>query len=178
MPRRSALPLLCGFLSLVACAGPDQGAEQRLQVRLDALDKRLDAVDTRLADLAREQATGQRLRDDLQALDRRLGAIDAKATEALDAATKAAAQRPSAAVAGRPAAPAGAPARGVQPIDPQERRAQLGTLMTEYRRRLSELQTQQGAGADPADRMAARRQVREWYLARRRAVLMGQPLPD
>ena len=43
---------------------------------------------------------------------------------------------------------------------------------------LAELQTQEGASADPAARMAARREVRQWYLARRRAVLMGKPLPD
>src|SRR5262245_4609263 len=165
------------ILALAACAGPDQGAEQRLQARLDSLEKRLDTVDARLGDLARDQAGGQRLRDDLQALDRRLGALDAKTTEAMDAAAKAAAQRPAASGGKAAAAAPEAPARRAPAVDPQERRAQLGDLTAEYRRRLAELQMQEGA-ADPAARMAARRQVRQWYLERRRAVLMGRPLPD
>ena len=180
MTRSPSLFVLLGCLTLAACAGPDQGGEQRLQARLDALDKRLDAVDARLGDLAREQASGQRLRDDLQALDRRLGALDAKTTEALASAAKAASLLPSAPATTGKAAPAGQPsaARQAPKIDPEERRAQLGNLMTEYRRRLSELQTEQGGTADPAARLAARRQVREWYLARRRALLLGTPLPD
>ena len=177
MSRSQPLFVLLGCLAFVACAGPDQSAEQRLHARLDALDERLDAVDARLGDLAREQASGQRLRDDLQALDRRLGALDAKTTEALDSAAKAASSRPSAPATTGKAAPAGEPsaARQAPKVDPQERRAQLGDLMNEYRRRLSELQTEQGT-ADPAARLAARRQVREWYLARRRALLLGTPL--
>jgi hypothetical protein len=179
MIRSSSVPILLGLLALAACADPDHAVEQRLQARLEALGQRLDAADARLADLAREQASNQRLRDDLQALDRRLGALDAKTTEALDAAARSAAQRPSAPAKGsRAAAPADAPAAGAPAVDAQERRAQLSDLMGEYRRRLSELRVQQGSGADPAERMAARRQLREWYLARRRALLMGKPLPD
>ena len=99
--------------------------------------------------------------------------------EALGSAAKAASSRPSAPATTGKAAPAGEPsaARQAPKVDPQERRAQLGDLMNEYRRRLSELQAEQGT-ADPAERLAARRQVREWYLARRRALLLGKPLPD
>ncbi|HJW69159.1 MAG TPA: hypothetical protein VJ829_07375, partial [Candidatus Binatia bacterium] len=61
---------------------------------------------------------------------------------------------------------------------PLERRAQLGALMTEYRRRLSDMAKQQDSQTSVADRLAARRSLREWYIAHRRAILAGRPLPD
>jgi len=74
-------------------------------------------------------------------------------------------------------ASAAAPARPAPP-DPIERRAQLGELMAEYRRRLAALASAQDAQTSPVDRLAARRAVRDWYIAHRRAILAGRPLPD
>src|SRR5262249_60283936 len=99
-----------------------------------------------------------------------------KAGEALGAARPA---KPAATLP--PVAPPGAqavPPPGARP-DLLDRRAALADLATDYRRKLSELAKQQGAaGADPMERAAARREVRAWYIARRRAILRGQPLPD
>ncbi len=162
--------------TLVACTGPEQGADQRLQARLDALAQRLDAIDQRLGAIDRDLPTGERLRSDLASVEQRLSAVDAKATEALATATKAAAERAAEPATGRPGGRTTAPPPSPQ-VDPTERRNQLGALMAEYRQRLADLQ-QQGGASSPAERAAARRQVREWYLARRRAILSGRPLPD
>lgn len=175
LSARRSLPFV--FVALAACTGPDQATEQRLQARFDALAQRLDAVEQRLGAIDRDLPSGERLRSDLAAVEQRLTAVDAKATEALAAATRVAAERAARPADGRPGA--AAPARPVPQVDPMERRSQLGALMTEYRQRLADVQTQQHDGAaTPAERAAARRQVREWYLARRRAILTGQPLPD
>jgi hypothetical protein len=136
------------------------------------MERRLDALDQRLATTEKNLAGGAQLRDDVRALGQRLDAAEAKVTQAL-----ATAQRPAAPSAAAP----GAGAAAVPPaatLDPSERRAQLAALMTEYRRRLSSLGTDQGAQGDPADRMMARRSLRDWYISHRRAILAGRPLPD
>jgi hypothetical protein len=173
MRLRERIAVLCGLALATACAEPDQTA---MQGRVQAIDKRLDAIDQRLAALGRDVPGDARLRGDLQALERRIGAAESKATQALETAKS----TPPPAGAAAPG-PAGRPRReGAQhpsPPDPLVRRAELGSLMTEYRRRLSDLKRQQG-NASPQEQLAARREVRDWYIARRRAIISGQPLPD
>ena len=57
--------------------------------------------------------------------------------------------------------------------DMLERRTALAGLMSEYRRKLADLSKQQGPNADPMERSAARREIRAWYIARRRAIHRG-----
>ena len=59
-----------------------------------------------------------------------------------------------------------------------ERRTALAGLMSDYRRKLADLSKQQGPNVDPMERSAARRELRAWYIARRRAILTGQPVPE
>jgi len=161
-------------ITLSACGGRDDSQPGPDQSRLEVMERRLDQLDQRLATTEKDLAAGGRLSEDVRALEQRLGAVDAKATQALDAAKRPPA--PAAAPAGTGAA-AGAAARPAPP-DPLERRAQLGDLMTEYRRRLADLAKQQDSQTSAADRLAARRSLREWYIAHRRAILAGRPLPD
>ena len=172
MRLRERIAILCGLALATACAEPDQTA---MQGRVQAIEKRLDAIDQRLAALGREVPGDARLRGDLQALERRIAAVESKATEALQTAKSApAGAAAAAAAAGRQRRDA---AQHASPPDPLVRRAQLGSLMTEYRKRLSDLKRQQ-ANASPQEQLAARREVRDWYIARRRAIIAGQPLPD
>src|SRR5262249_33686491 len=122
----------------------------------------------------KELPAGERLRNDLHALEQRVGSVETKATQALETAK---APPPPRAVAAPPAAGATGPLARA-PVDPAERRAQLNTLMTEYRRRLSALSTREAAQMSPAERMAARRELSAWFRAHRRAILAGHPLPD
>jgi DNA repair exonuclease SbcCD ATPase subunit len=165
--------ILLGLTVLLACGGGEDAGRDRERARLDTLEQRLGALEQRLTSIDKELPSGERLRNDLQELERRLAAAESKAAQALETAKSA------------PPAPAQAPARrgarrDVTPEpgrpDTVERRAQLETLMTEYRRRLDELR-HEPAGS-PADQMAARRALREWYVARRRAIIAGAPLPD
>jgi hypothetical protein len=164
--------ILVGLPLLSACGGHDDATQGQEHAQLDAMERRLDALDQRLATTEKDLAAGARLRDDVHALAERLAAAEAKVTQALDLA-----KRPPPSLAAATGAPAGAPARPAAP-DPIERRAQLGALMMEYRRRLAALASAQDPQAAPADRLAARRAVREWYIAHRRAILAGRPLPD
>jgi hypothetical protein len=174
MPLRAWSPVLLGVVLLVACGSRDESPSGREQGRLDAVDRRLDALEQRLGAIERDVASAGRVRDDLHAFEQRLGAAEAKATQALDTAK---AVPPPAPPAAAPHAP-GAAAQRPAAVDPVQRREQIDALMDEYRRRLKELTDQQGAQANPADRMAGRRALRDWYIARRRAILMGRPLPD
>jgi hypothetical protein len=170
MPRVLAL-LLVGLPMLPACGGRDDTPQGKEQAQLEVIQRRLDALDQRLATTEKDLAAGARLRDDLQALEQRVGAAEAKVSQALEAAK----QRPPAPAAGPTGAPVASAPRHAP--DPAERRAQLAELMTEYRRRLTAL-SQQDPQASPSDRMAGRRSLREWYIAHRRAILAGRPLPD
>jgi BMFP domain-containing protein YqiC len=172
MQLRQWTPILVGLTILSACGGGDEASRDRGQARLDAMEQRLGTLEQRLAAIDKALPAGERLRGDLNALEQRVGAIDAKVTAALEMAKKAPAPAAAQPRAKRDVAPS--PARP----DAAERRAQLGALMTEYRRRLDEVRRQQQAGTNPMDQMAARRAVREWYIARRRAILAGQPLAD
>jgi hypothetical protein len=168
--------LALALVPLAGCGKRDDTASDPLAGRLDGLERRFDAIDQRLAGLEKQQSAAERLRDDVRLLEQRLTGAEAKATQALETAktAKTAATLP-------PVAPSGAQAAthpGERP-DLLDRRAALADLATDYRRKLSELAKQQGAaGADPMERAAARREVRAWYIARRRAILRGQPLPD
>jgi hypothetical protein len=173
MALRAVTSIVVGVaIPLSACGGHDDSQPGREQSRLEVMERRLDQLDQRLATTEKDLAAGARLSENMRALEQRLGAVDAKATQALDAA-----KRPPA-----PATPArtGAAGAAAQPAppDPLERRAQLGALMTEYRRRLSDMAKQQDSQTSVADRLAARRSLREWYIAHRRAILAGRPLPD
>lgn len=166
---------IIGLLGLAAVAGCGE-RDDALQGRVQALEQRLAGLEQRLTSVDKDLPTGERLRNDLRAVEQRLGAVEAKATEALETAKAAPPPTsPAAAAASRGGRESVAgPARP----DPAVRRAQLGGLMTEYRHRLDDLKKQQGPEATPAERIAGRREVREWYIARRRAILAGQPLPD
>jgi hypothetical protein len=166
-------PLLLAFAVVVACGRGDDTASRG---RLDAVERRLDALEQRLAAIDKDLPTGERLRTDLHALEQRLGAVEAKATEALEQAKTAPPPAPSTAARSKAAAPPEDPARARQ--EAMQRREQLSALMAEYRRRLGEIRREQPPGASPADQMAARRAVRDWYIARRRAIIAGEPLPD
>ena len=170
MPRAVTL-LLVGLPLLFACGGRDDTPQGKDQAQLEVMQRRLDALDQRLATTEKDLAAGARLREDMHALEQRVGAAEAKVTQALEVAK----QRPPAPAAA-PGAPTGSAARPALP-DPMERRAQLSELMTEYRRRLNAL-GQGDPQANPADRLAARRSLREWYVAHRRAILAGRPMTD
>jgi hypothetical protein len=172
MALRAVTLILVGLPIFSACGGRDDTTQGQEHGRLDAMERRLDALDQRLATTEKDLAAGARLRDDVHALEQRLGAAEAKVTQALEMA-----KRPPSPPAAATGAAAAAPARPAAP-DPAERREQLGALMMEYRRRLSALASQQDSQTAPADRMAARRSVRDWYIAHRRAILAGRPLPD
>jgi uncharacterized coiled-coil protein SlyX len=172
MRHHVGTPIVLAFAVLLACG---KGDDTTSRGRLDAVERRLDSLEQRLAAIDKELPTGERLRNDLHALEQRLGAVESKATQALERAK-----------ATPPPAP-GAPSQGKQATaapperahaDAIQRREQLGALMTEYRRRLNEVRRSQPPGASPADQMAARRAVRDWYIARRRAIIAGKPLPE
>jgi hypothetical protein len=173
-------PFLFGLILLSACRGGDEPSHDRERARLDAVEQRLGTLEQRLAAIDKDLPTGERLRNDLHALEQRVGAVESKATEALETAKSARGTGAPAPSAPPPAAPrrrgdvTPAPTR----LAPAERRAQLAALMTEYSRRLADVRRQESPGAGPADQMAARRAVRDWYIARRRAIIAGQPLPD
>ncbi len=164
--------LALALLSLAACGKREETASDPLASRLDALERRLDSIDQRLGGLEKELPATARLRDDVRLLEQRLTGAEAKATQALETA-KAAPTLPPVA----PTGPAAVPRPGERP-DVVERRTALATLMTEYRRKLSDVTKELGPNADAMERAAARREVRAWYIARRRALLMGRPLPD
>jgi hypothetical protein len=175
MALRAVTSIVVGVaITLSACGGHGDSQPGEEQSRLEVMQRRLDQLDQRLATTEKDLAADARLSEDVRALEQRLGAVDAKATQALDAAKRPPA--PAAAPAGTGAG-AGAAAR-LAPPDPLEHRAQLGALMTEYRRRLSDMAKQQDAQTSAADRLAARRSLRAWYIAHRRAILAGRPLPD
>jgi hypothetical protein len=172
MALRAVTLILVGLPILSACGGHDDATQGQQHAQLDAMERRLDALDQRLAATEKDLAADGRLRDDIHALEQRIAAAEAKVTQALDLA-----KRPPPPPAAATGASAAAPARPAPP-DPIERRAQLGELMAEYRRRLAALASAQDAQTSPVDRLAARRAVREWYIAHRRAILAGRPLPD
>jgi hypothetical protein len=162
-----------GLLGLVVVPGCGERDDDALAGRVQALEQRMAAIDRRLAAIDQNLPTSERMQSDLHALEQRLGGVEAKATEALETA-----KAPPPPRAPTVTGPRGRrEGEGRSGPDPAERRAQLGALMTEYRRRLDEVK-RQGSGTSPAELMAARREVRDWYIARRRAILSGQPLPD
>jgi hypothetical protein len=173
MRLRERIAVLCSLALATACAEPDRSA---LDGRVQALEKRLDAMDQRLATLGRDVPSGEKVRDDQRSLEQRLAAVEAKATEAL-AAAKAAPPAAAAATGGAGQARRESAARGTM-ADATARREQLGQLMTEYRRRLADVKRERGANASPAEQMAARREVRDWSIARRRAILSGEAVPE
>jgi hypothetical protein len=164
--------LALALLSLAACGKREETASDPLASRLDALDRRLDSIDQRLGGLEKELPATARLRDDVRLLEQRLTGAEAKATQALETAKTAPTLPPVA-----PTGPAAVTRPGERP-DMVERRTALAGLMTEYRRKLSDVTKELGPNADAMERAAARREVRAWYIARRRALLMGRPLPD
>ena len=132
MTPRAVTLLLVGLPVLFACGGHDDTPQGKDQAQLEVMQRRLDALDQRLATTEKDLAAGARLHEDMHALEQRVGAAEAKVTQALEAAK----QRPPAPAA-VPGAPSGSAARSAP--DPMERRAQLSELMTEYRRRLNAL---------------------------------------
>jgi len=167
------MSILLALTVLSACRGGDDGGGDRERARLDTLEQRLGALEQRLAAIDKDLPTGERMRNDVMALERRIAAAESKATQALETAKTA------------PPATVPAPARrgARREMTPEatraetaERRAQLDTLMTEYRHRLDELR--RAPSDSPADQMAARRSLREWYITRRRAIITSTPLPE
>ena len=159
MPRAVTL-LLVGLPVLFACGGHDDTPQGKDQAQLEVMQRRLDALDQRLATTEKDLAAGARLRERharARAAGRRRrgeGHAGARGGEAASAGS-----------GGGPGRALGSPRRGPRPIRWSVAR-ELAELMTEYRRRLNAL----GQGvrqASPADRMAARRSLREWYIARR-----------
>jgi hypothetical protein len=174
MPARLTLlaVLVLVPISLAACGKREEPANDALASKLDALDRRLGAVDQRLQDMEKRLPPADRLQNDVRLLEQRLTGAEAKATQALETA-KAAPVLPPVAATG----PTGSTRPGNRP-DMLERRTALAGLMSEYRRKLADLSKQQGANVDPMERSAARRELRAWYIARRRAILTGQPVPE
>src|SRR5262249_31636046 len=170
MALRAVTLILVGLPFLSACRGHDDGTQGQEHAQLEAMERRLDALDQRLAATEKDLAAGARLSNDVHALQERLAAAEGKVTQALDLAKRP--PPPPAAATGT----AAAPARPAAP-DPIERREQLSALMTEYRRRLAAVASQD-AQAAPADRLAAPRAVREGYIAHRRAILTRRPPRD
>jgi hypothetical protein len=170
MPGRLTLLALLVLvpISLAACGKREEPANDALASRLDALDQRLGAVDQRLQDMEKRLPPTERLQNDVRLLEQRLTGAEAKATQALETA-KAAPVLPPVAATG--------PTGSTRP-DMLERRTALAGLMSEYRRKLADLSKQQGPKVDPMERSAARREIRAWYIARRRAILTGQPVPE
>ena len=160
------------LLPLVACGKREETAGDPLASRLDALERRLDSIDQRLGGLEKVVPPTARLQDDVRLLEQRLTGAEAKATQALETAKTAPTLPPVA-----PTGPAAGTRTGERP-DMLERRTALAGLMTEYRRKLADVTKQLGPNADAMERAAARREVRAWYIARRRAILMGRPMPD
>jgi hypothetical protein len=171
-PRRWT-SILLGLTVLSACGGGDGGGRDPERARLDTLEQRLGALEQRLAAIDKDLPTGERMRGDVMALERRVAAVESKATQALETA-KTPPPTTTPAPARRGARREASPEATRQ--ETMERRAQLETLMTEYRHRLDELR--HGPAGSPADQMAARRALREWYITRRRAIITGTPVPD
>ena len=159
-------------IPLAACGKREEPASDALASRLDGLDRRLGTVDQRLQDMEKRLPATERLQNDVRLLEQRLTGAEAKATQALETA-KAAPVLPPVAGTG----PTGGTGPGNRP-DMLERRTALAGLMSEYRRKLADLSKQQGPNVDPVERSAARREIRAWYIARRRAILTGQPVPE
>jgi hypothetical protein len=174
MALRPWMPILLGLTILAACGSREEAGQGRDQARIDALDRRLGTLEQRLSTIEKDIPGGEPLRDEVHALEQRLGAAEAKATQALETAKTAPPAAPGASGPGARGMAALRPA----PFDPVERREQLNALTLEYRRKLAALPMQDGAQAGPAERMAARRQLRDWYIAHRRAILSGRPLAD
>jgi len=166
MPARLTLLALLVLvpISLTACGKREEAANDALASRLDALDRRLGAVDQRLQDMEKRLPPTERLQNDVRLLEQRLTGAEAKATQALETAKAA-------------SGPTGSTGPGKRP-DMLERRTALAGLMSDYRRKLADLSKQQGPNVDPMERSAARRELRAWYIARRRAILTGQPVPE
>lgn len=164
--------LVLVLLSLAACGKREETASDPQASRLDALERRLDSIDQRLGGLEKDMSATARLQDEVRLLEQRLTGAEAKATQALETA-KTAPTLPPVAPTGR----AAVPPSGERP-DMVERRTALAELMTEYRRKLTDVTKELGPNADAMERAAARREVRAWYIARRRAILMGRPLPE
>lgn len=154
------------LVPLAACGDPDRSG-------LDALERRLADLDTRLSAVEKALPATQSLRDDIRALEQRLASAEAKAVQAL-AITKAA-PAPSAPPVVSPGGPA-AP-RQAEPADATQRREQLNDLSTEYYRKRAEMATQT-QNASRLEQSIARRELRKWFSTRRRAILRGEPLPD
>ena len=174
MPARLTLLALLVLvpISLTACGKREEAANDALASRLDALDRRLGAVDQRLQDMEKRLPPTERLQNDVRLLEQRLTGAEAKATQALETAKAAPVLPPVAA-----SWPTGSTGPGKRP-DMLERRTALAGLMSDYRRKLADLSKQQGPNVDPMERSAARRELRAWYIARRRAILTGQPVPE
>ncbi len=163
------------LVPLAACGEPD-GSIDTLKGRLglDALERRVADLDKRLSAMEKALPATESLRDDVRALEQRLAISEAKAPQVLE--TGKAAPLPPASLAVSPGGPA-APLHTERP-DAAQRREQLTALSTEYRRKLADLATQRTQNASRLEHSAARRELRQWYIARRRAILRGQPLPD
>src|SRR5215475_10172716 len=168
--RPPSVALLALALVLVAC-GKREDSDDPQATRLDALERRLDSIDQRLGGLEKVVPPTARLQDDVRLLEQRLTGAEAKATQALETAKTAPTLPPVA-----PTGPAGT-RTGERP-DMLERRTALAGLMTEYRRKLADVTKQLGPNADAMERAAARREVRAWYIARRRAILTDRPMPN
>jgi hypothetical protein len=170
MRLRHWTSILLALTVLSGCGGGDDGERDRERARLDTLEQRLGALEQRLAAIDKDLPTGERARDDMLALERRMAAVESKAAQALDTAKSAPPAPAPQRRGGRRDVPAPTPSEAA------ERRAQLETLMNEYRHRLDELR--HGPTGSPSDQVAARRALREWYITRRRAIITGATLPD
>jgi hypothetical protein len=171
--RPTALGVLV-LASLVACGGPDRPADTRQdRSELDALERRLTDLDRRLSAIEKTPSGADGARADIRALEQRVANSEAKAAQALETAKRAAASSRSPVVV--PGAPA-QPVRADQ-VDPEKRREQLNDLSNEYFRKRADLATAT-QNQSRLEQTAARRELRQWYMSRRRAILRGEPPPE
>jgi hypothetical protein len=162
---------------LAACGGDgsgDHGAPASAG-RLDALEKRIAAIERAVEPL-------DRLRDDQASLDRRLSSLEASIRDVAARRSGGATPPPTAGApvtGGMPPRPA--PSRGpaawngpTTRTDRTERRAELRALSDEFRSRLSELRKQPNGTQDSEKT----REILDWYREQRRSILRGEGRTD
>lgn len=142
---------------------------------------RIEALEKRLAAVERGTEPVERLRNDGASLDRRVSALETSVREL--SARPAPTAAPGTPAPGGPGAPAVHPSARSGPAawngpttrpNRTERRAQLRALSDEFRSRLAELRNVP-AGTDNSEKT---REILDWYRDQRRAVLRGENRTD
>jgi hypothetical protein len=160
-------------IALAACGGGGSSERDAAASRVDALEKRVAAIEHAVEPI-------ERMRDETASLDRRLSSIE---NGLRDLAARQPAAAPTSSTApvtgGLPPhpPPSSGPAAWNNPttrVDRTARRAELRALSDEFRAKLAELRTPNGAAPDP-DKT---REVLDWYRDQRRAILRGQGRTD